>query len=63
MHVHVHRGTWWPYKVLIVVAGQCCACVMGVSKLLNCQLLRRGRANLRNASVTFSLFWHEASLG
>ena len=21
------------------------------------------RANLRNASVTFSLFWHEASLG
>ena len=22
-----------------------------------------GRANLRNASVTFSLFWHEASLG
>ena len=25
--------------------------------------LRRGRANLRNASVTFSLFWHEASLG
>ena len=25
--------------------------------------LRGGRANLRNASVTFSLFWHEASLG
>ena len=25
--------------------------------------LREGRANLRNASVTFSLFWHEASLG
>ena len=24
--------------------------------------LRGGRANLRNASVTFSLFWHEASL-
>ena len=23
--------------------------------------LRGGRANLRNASVTFSLFWHEAS--
>ena len=22
-----------------------------------------GRANLRNASVTFSLFWHEVSLG
>ena len=22
-----------------------------------------GRANLRNASVTFSLIWHEASLG
>ena len=22
-----------------------------------------GRANLRNASVTFSLFWYEASLG
>ena len=25
--------------------------------------LRGGRANLRNASVTFSIFWHEASLG
>ena len=25
--------------------------------------LRGGRANLRNASVTFSLFLHEASLG
>ena len=25
--------------------------------------LRGGRANLRNASVTFSLFWHDASLG
>ena len=25
--------------------------------------LRGGRANLRNASETFSLFWHEASLG
>ena len=25
--------------------------------------LRGGMANLRNASVTFSLFWHEASLG
>ena len=25
--------------------------------------LRGGRANLRNASVTFSLFWHEASFG
>ena len=25
--------------------------------------LRGGRANLGNASVTFSLFWHEASLG
>ena len=25
--------------------------------------LRGGRANLRNASVTFYLFWHEASLG
>ena len=25
--------------------------------------LRGVRANLRNASVTFSLFWHEASLG
>ena len=25
--------------------------------------LRGGRANLRNASVTFSLFWYEASLG
>ena len=25
--------------------------------------LRGGRANLRNASVTFSLFWHETSLG
>ena len=25
--------------------------------------LRGGGANLRNASVTFSLFWHEASLG
>ena len=25
--------------------------------------LRGGRANLSNASVTFSLFWHEASLG
>ena len=25
--------------------------------------LRGGRANLRNASVTFSLFWHRASLG
>ena len=25
--------------------------------------LRGGRANLKNASVTFSLFWHEASLG
>ena len=25
--------------------------------------LRGGRANLRIASVTFSLFWHETSLG
>ena len=25
--------------------------------------VRGGRANLRNASVTFSLVWHEASLG
>ena len=25
--------------------------------------LRGGRANLKNASVTFSLFLHEASLG
>ena len=25
--------------------------------------LRGRRANLRNTSVTFSLFWHEASLG
>ena len=25
--------------------------------------LRGGSANLKNASVTFSLFWHEASLG
>ena len=25
--------------------------------------LRGGKANLGNVSVTFSLFWHEASLG
>ena len=43
------------------------------AELFKCRLVRRpssaastlrgGRANLRNASVTFSLFWHEASFG
>ena len=33
------------------------------SSAASASTLRGGRANLRNASVTFSLFWHEASLG
>ena len=34
-----------------------------VSASASASTLRGGRANLRNASVTFSLFLHEASLG
>ena len=33
------------------------------SSAASASTLRGGRANLRNASVTFSLFLHEASLG
>ena len=33
------------------------------SSAASASTLRGGRANLRNASVTFSLFFHEASLG
>ena len=36
---------------------------VAASAAASASTLRGGRANLRNASVTFSLFWHEASLG
>ena len=31
-HSDMHRGMWWPHRVLILVAGQC-VCMIGVSKL------------------------------
>ena len=39
------------------------ASVSAASASASASTLRGGRANLRNASVTFSLFLHEASLG
>ena len=44
-------------------AFQMPTCPSSSSATSSASTLRGGRANLRNASVTFSLFWHEASLG
>ena len=44
-------------------AFQMPTCPSSSSSASAASTLRGGRANLRNASVTFSLFWHEASLG
>ena len=41
----------------------CPSSAASASAAASASTLRGGRANLRNASVTFSLFLHEASLG
>ena len=44
-------------------AFQMPTCPSSSASAASASTLRGGRANLRNASVTFSLFLHEASLG
>ena len=45
------------------LAAELFKCRLAAAAAAASSTLRGGRANLRNASVTFSLFLHEASLG
>ena len=37
--LHVHKGTWWPHEVLILVTGQSCVVWSVCRKLWNCHFL------------------------
>ena len=54
-------------KVIFSNLKKCLPCGSGAFQMLTCSAsastLGGGKGNLRNASVTFSLFCHEASLG